>query len=278
MPELPEVETVARGLAPAMVGRTITQVVQRRPDLRIPFPPDFVTALTGVRVEAVERRAKYLLFHFDRGPVLLAHLGMSGRMTIVPPGATPPAPTPHDHAEFGLEDHGRIIFADPRRFGLMTFADRDRPETHRLLANIGPDPLSNAFHAEFLRAGLKGRKTPMKAALLDQKLIGGLGNIYVCEALFRAGISPRRAAHTVGPARAERLVPAIQGVLRDAIASGGSTLRDYVQADGTLGYFQHTFDVYDREGEACRTPGCGAVIKRIVQSGRSTFYCPACQR
>jgi len=261
-----------------MLGRCVTDIVQRRPNLRIPFPPDFVPVLTGARVERISRVAKYLLFHFDRGPVLLAHLGMSGRMTIVAPGAAPPPQTPHDHVEFGLDDGGRIIFADPRRFGLMTFADPDDPLSHPLLAKIGPDPLSNGFHADHLADRLKGRKTPMKAALLDQRLVGGLGNIYVCEALFRAGISPKRQAGSVSRPRLERLAPAIQQVLRDAIASGGSTLRDYVQADGTLGYFQHTFDVYDREGQPCRTVGCDGTVRRIVQSNRSSFYCPKCQR
>lgn len=261
-----------------MLGRTFAEVVQRRPNLRIPFPPDFVAALTGARVEAIERVAKYLLFHFDRGPVLVAHLGMSGRMTIVLPGADLPEATAHDHVEFGLDDGGRIIFTDPRRFGLMTFADADNPMSHPLLAKIGPDPLSNGFHADYLRDRLKGRKTLMKAALLDQTLVGGLGNIYVCEALFRAGISPKRQAGSVSAARLERLTPAIKQVLRDAIASGGSTLRDYVQADGTLGYFQHTFQVYDRQGQACWRDGCPGTIRRIVQAGRSSFYCPKCQR
>ncbi len=279
MPELPEVETVKRGLAPVMEGAVISKMIKRRPNLRFPMPDNLETALKGRRVEGMERIAKYILIHFDRGPALLLHLGMSGRVTILPPDEAKTHPRgPHDHVEFHLKSGWQVIFTDPRRFGLLVFADRDDPRSHKLLSHLAPDPLSNSFSEAALSAALKGKKTPIKSALLDQKVVAGLGNIYVCEALFRAGISPRRSAHTVAGKRAERLVPHIRDVLVEAINSGGSTLRDHRQADGTLGYFQHNFAVYDREGTPCPTKGCDSTIKRIVQSGRSSFFCSQCQR
>ncbi|MFA5119535.1 bifunctional DNA-formamidopyrimidine glycosylase/DNA-(apurinic or apyrimidinic site) lyase [Zavarzinia sp.] len=275
MPELPEVETVRRGLAIALEGRKLARVQVRRPDLRVPFPPRFAEVLTGRRIVAIRRRAKYLLIELDDGAVVIAHLGMSGRMTV---GDGPmPDEKPHDHVVFETEEGPWAIFNDHRRFGLMVLGHVDTLEAHPLLAGIGPEPLGNSFDAETLSAALAGKRSPIKAALLDQTVVAGLGNIYVSEALFRARIAPTREAASVAGKRAERLVPAIRDVLTEAIAAGGSTLRDYVQADGELGYFQHAFKVYDREGEVC--PACGAVaIRRIVQSNRSTYFCPRCQR
>lgn len=275
MPELPEVETVCRGLELALRDRRLIRVEQRRPDLRRPFPDRFAERLTGRRIVAIRRRAKYMLWELDDGQVLIGHLGMSGRMVV---GKGPlPAPGPHDHVRFLADDDTHVVFNDHRRFGLMLLDHRDSVERHPLLAPLGPEPLGNGFDADTLSAALAGRRTPIKAALLDQRVVAGLGNIYVCEALFRAGISPRRLAHSVAGARAERLVPAIRAVLQDAIAKGGSTLRDYVQSNGELGYFQHQFAVYDREGEGCR--GCArGIVRRVVQANRSTFYCATCQR
>ncbi|MBI1260134.1 MAG: bifunctional DNA-formamidopyrimidine glycosylase/DNA-(apurinic or apyrimidinic site) lyase [Rhizobiales bacterium] len=290
MPELPEVETVRRGLAPVMEGRRIALLTQRRPDLRYPLPERFAERLGGRRIERLSRRAKYLLAHLEGDEVLLMHLGMSGRFTIhlagangpVRPGAfhhaMPPLET-HDHVIFDMEDGTRIIYADHRRFGFMDLFSEAEMATNKHLTALGPEPLGNEFSAVSLMAALKGRKTPIKSALLDQRNVAGLGNIYVCEALFRAGISPKRSAASVaGPARSERLVPAIRAVLTEAIAAGGSTLRDYARTDGELGYFQHAFAVYDREDQACSKPGCSGSVKRITQAGRSTFYCPTCQR
>jgi formamidopyrimidine-DNA glycosylase len=280
MPELPEVETVVRGLRPVLEGRRLARVVQRRPDLRWPLPAGFAARLEGRRVEAVRRRAKYIVADMDDGTVLLAHLGMSGSMVV---GRDPDAPPgPHDHVEFHADDGAVVRFRDPRRFGMMDLATRDDWQDHPLIRELGPEPLGNGFHADALSAALEGRFTPIKAALLDQKVVAGLGNIYVCEALFRAGISPLRGAYTVAGRRAERLVPAIRGVLEEAIAAGGSSLRDHVQVSGELGYFQHGFAVYGREGEAC--PGCDCDvartggIRRTAQAGRSTFHCPRRQR
>lgn len=308
MPELPEVETVRRGLAPALEGRRIVRVLQRRANLRYPFPEKFVERLTGRRIERLERLAKYLLIHLDSGEVLLSHLGMSGRFTVVGPSGVPSGistpgrfhhPVPyggasgeeglgtHDHVVFDMDDGGRIIYADHRRFGFMDLIGADPSDTqpgeglraNRHLAGLGPEPLGNDFSGPVLAARLRGRATSIKAALLDQRTVSGLGNIYVCEALFMAGISPTRtAAEVSGPVRSERLARAIREVLTQAIAAGGSTLRDYAHTDGELGYFQHNFAVYDREGEACSRPGCGGRVIRIVQSNRSTFYCPGCQR
>ena len=283
MPELPEVETVRRGLTPVMEGGVIARAEVNRPDLRWPFPPGMAERLTGARVLQLRRRSKYILADLDRGETLLIHLGMSGRMLISgdPLGRfvhDHPAPEKHDHVVFHMENGARITFNDPRRFGAMDMMPTDGAENHALLAALGPEPLGNGFHPEYLVRALKGRNTTMKAALLDQKIVAGLGNIYVCEALWRAKIHPARKAGRVSAARIGALVPIIRDVLTDAIAAGGSSLRDYRQADGELGYFQHSFDAYGREGQPCRREGCGGVITRVVQSARSTFYCPRCQR
>lgn len=277
MPELPEVETVCRGLRKPLEGRVLARVVQRRPDLRFPIPERFAERLAGRRVERVGRRAKFILVTLDDDTVLIAHLGMSGRMTIVPAAEAPP-PGPHDHVEFETEDGVIVRYCDPRRFGMMDLTTTDALGDHRMLKQLGPEPLGNAFHAAALSRALAGKRSPIKAALLDQRVVAGLGNIYICEALHRAGISPRRSAHTVPGKRAERLAHEIRAVLREAIDAGGSSLRDYVQASGNLGYFQHSWQVYGREGEPCRRPGCTGTVRRIVQSGRSTFYCATHQR
>lgn len=298
MPELPEVETVVRGLRPRLEGQRLRRVLQRRPDLRFPLPPDFAARLQGRRVRRVGRRAKYILIHLDDGQVLLCHLGMSGRMVISPaPGA---AFEPHDHVILETEAGDQIRFNDARRFGLMDLVDEADLPAHRLLAGLGPEPLGNAFNGPELARRLAGKRTPIKAALLDQRVVAGLGNIYVCESLYFAGLSPRRQAYTVQGGRAERLAGAVRSVLLRAIEAGGSSLRDYVQADGELGYFQHEWAVYDREGLACPACTCGAAgqaaeasrngapngapngtpcgVRRLVQSGRSTFYCAVRQR
>jgi formamidopyrimidine-DNA glycosylase len=285
MPELPEVETVRRGLAPAMEGHVFTHVEARRPDLRFPFPSGFAARLRGRRVTRLSRRAKYLLAELDGGEVLLMHLGMSGRFTIG--GAMLGAFThaaavtsdglgAHDHVVFETSAGARIVYADHRRFGMMDLYSHN--EGHRLLNALGPEPLSASFTAETLAASLDGKRTPIKAALLDQTIVAGLGNIYVCEALHRSGVSPKRLAHRVETKHCARLVPEIKAVLQEAIDAGGSTLRDFRQAGGDLGYFQHSFRVYDRAGDPCPTPRCSGAVTRIVQSGRSTFYCPKCQR
>ncbi len=284
MPELPEVETVVRGLRPKLEGYRLKRVEQRRPDLRFPLPENFAERLTGRRVERIQRRAKYMLLYLDDGQALLCHLGMSGRMTIVEPPPAPKgskgAPRPpldkHDHVIFTTDAGVEIRFNDARRFGIMDLVDADALEAHPLLRDLGPEPLGNDFNGPGLAAALKGKRSPIKAALLDQRVVAGLGNIYVCEALYFAGISPRRQAYTVQGGRAEKLAAAVRQVLTRAIQAGGSSLRDYVQADGELGYFQHEWAVYGREGEPC--PACGAPVRRLVQSGRSTFYCARCQR
>ncbi|MGR3803013.1 bifunctional DNA-formamidopyrimidine glycosylase/DNA-(apurinic or apyrimidinic site) lyase [Marinibacterium profundimaris] len=283
MPELPEVETVRTGLAPVMEGATIARAEVNRPDLRWPFPERMAERLTGRRVLQLRRRSKYILADLDSGETLLIHLGMSGRMVVS--GDTlgrfvhdHPAPEKHDHVVFHMADGARITFNDPRRFGAMDLMPTAGAEAHKLLAALGPEPLGNRFDESYLIAAFRGRNTPVKAALLDQRIVAGLGNIYVCEALFRARVSPRRKAGKIAAPRVAALVPAIRNVLQEAIAAGGSSLRDYRQADGELGYFQHSFDVYGREGQPCRTPGCPAPVRRIVQSGRSSFYCAACQR
>lgn len=283
MPELPEVETVRRGLAPVMEGQVIAKAAVNRPDLRWPFPPGMAERLTGARVLRLRRRSKYILADLDRGETLLIHLGMSGRMLISgdPLGNfvhDHPAPEKHDHVVLTMDTGARITFNDPRRFGAMDLMETETAEAHKLLAVLGPEPLGNDFNESHLVAAFRGRNTPVKSALLDQKIIAGLGNIYVCEALYRAGISPKRKAGRISEHRVSLLVPIIRQVLRDAIEAGGSSLRDFRQADGELGYFQHSFDVYGREAEPCRTPDCGSVIARVVQSGRSSFYCPICQR
>ncbi|MDJ1017371.1 MAG: bifunctional DNA-formamidopyrimidine glycosylase/DNA-(apurinic or apyrimidinic site) lyase [Paracoccaceae bacterium] len=283
MPELPEVETVRRGLLPCMEGETITSADVRRPDLRWRFPPRMAGRLTGARVDALRRRSKYILADLSTGETLILHLGMSGRILISGDALGSfhhdhPAPEKHDHVVLDMSNGVRVTFNDARRFGAMDLAPTESVGAHRLLRDLGPEPLGNEFNETYLIEAFKGRKTPVKAALLDQKLIAGLGNIYVCEALFRAGISPKRMAGRISAPRVAGLVPVIREVIREAIESGGSSLRDYRQTDGELGYFQHRFRVYDREGEDCQTSDCVGKIKRIVQSGRSSFYCPRCQR
>ncbi len=283
MPELPEVETVRRGLSPVMQGQRIAQAEVNRPNLRWPFPPGMADRLTGATVLALRRRSKYILADLDTGETLLIHLGMSGRMLVS--GAMlgvfhhdHPAPQKHDHVILHMQGGARITFNDARRFGAMDLMPSDTADAHPLLAGLGPEPLGNGFSDTYLAQRLHGKLTPIKTALLDQRIVAGLGNIYVAEALYRAGISPRRLAGNLGPARIARLVPVIRDVLSQAIEAGGSSLRDYRQADGELGYFQHTFRVYDREGQPCTNPGCATPIVRIVQAGRSTCYCPRCQR
>lgn len=283
MPELPEVETVRRGLAPVMEGIVIAGADVNRPDLRWPFPERMAERLTGQRVERLRRRSKYILADLSSGETLLIHLGMSGRMLISgdPLGQFahdhPPAQK-HDHVVFHMENGARITFNDPRRFGAMDLLETAAAAQHKLLAVLGPEPLSNDFHESILIEAFKDRNTPVKSALLDQRIVAGLGNIYVCEVLFRAGISPKRKARRIATGRVGAMVPIIRKVLEDAIDAGGSSLKDFRQADGELGYFQHSFDVYGREGEPCRGEGCSGTIERAVQSGRSSFYCPACQR
>lgn len=279
MPELPEVETVVRGLAPVMEGQVIDHVLQRRANLRFPFPDGFVARMAGRRIDQLTRRAKYILGHLDDGQVLLIHLGMSGHMTIHNDPAMPvPAPEKHDHVDFVMQGGAVVRYTDPRRFGVITLIDADEVSSHKMLAGIGPEPLGNAFNATVLADGLAKRGSPVKTALLDQKLVAGLGNIYVCEALFRSGIAPDRKARDLKADEIDRLYREIRLVLEDAIAAGGSSLKDHRQTNGELGYFQHNFRVYGREGETCVTETCNHAVERIVQAGRSTFYCPACQR
>jgi formamidopyrimidine-DNA glycosylase len=275
MPELPEVETVRRGLALKMSGRRIMRAELRRPDLRRPFPAALAARLEGARIGALGRRGKYILVELDTDGLLILHLGMSGRVTA----STETLPDArHDHVVLALDDGTIIRFNDPRRFGLLDYVTRCEAPHHPLLSGLGPEPLEADFNAAYLAAALAGKMTPIKSALLDQRIVAGLGNIYVCEALFRAGISPRRLAGSIGHGRAERLIAGIRSVLSEAIAAGGSSLRDYVQADGELGYFQHSFAVYRREGEPCPGCDCGGGVRRIVQSGRSTFFCSTRQR
>lgn len=288
MPELPEVETVRRGLAPAMEGERFDKVEVRRGDLRWPLPRGFAQKLHGKLVEGLGRRAKYLLADLSSGDVLLMHLGMSGSFRVGK-NSTPGTyyherskSTAHDHIVFHMSNGTTVTFNDPRRFGSMKLVPRARLDQEPLLRALGPEPLGNEFDAAMLAEACAGKKTSLKAALSDQRIVAGLGNIYVCEALFRARLSPKRQASTIADRngrpneRAERLVEAIKAVLMDAIEAGGSSLRDHRRADGSLGDFQHNFKVYDREGELC--PGCRGKIKRIVQVGRSTFYCPSCQK
>ncbi len=294
MPELPEVEIVRRGLAPAMEGATFTRVEQRRPDLRFPFPTDFRARIEGRRLVRMARRAKYLCGELSNGDVLIMHLGMSGRFSVDTgePGAHRPGAfvhdmsndPGHDHVVFHMSNGTRVTYNDPRRFGFMDLVCEAALPRCRHFANIGVEPLGNELNSDYVARRARARTTDLKAFLLDQRHIAGLGNIYVCEALYRAGLSPRRRADCLVRAdgrparRAERLVPAIRDVLNEAIAAGGSTLRDYAAADGSLGYFQHAFRVYGRDGEACLTAGCSGKVRRIVQAGRSTFFCGACQR
>ena len=283
MPELPEVETVRRGLAPVMEGAVIAQADVNRPDLRWPFPEKMAERLTGRRALGLRRRSKYILVDLDSRESLLIHLGMSGRMLIS--GHTVgdfhhahPAPAKHDHVVLHLDSGVRITFNDARRFGAMDLMQTDAQDDHWLIRDLGPEPLSNSFSDSYLIERLSNRNTPIKSALLDQRIVSGLGNIYVCEVLFRAGIHPKRKAGQIAAKRVAGLVPIIRAVLEEAIAAGGSSLKDYRQADGELGYFQHGFQVYDRESEPCVNPDCTKHIARIVQSGRSSFFCPQCQR
>lgn len=295
MPELPEVETVRRGLQPVLEGAVLTRVEQRRADLRFPFPERFVERLTGQRVERLERRAKYILVRLGSGETLLMHLGMTGRFTVALPLAeTSVQPGEFRHAAGGLPAHDHVVlhtaagatvtYNDARRFGYMDLiADAGFAE-HPLIRDVGIEPLGPDLTPAFLARAARGKTADTKAFLMDQRIVCGLGNIYVCETLFRAGLSPTRAAGRLATstgkprAGADRLVPVIRAVLEEAIAAGGSTLRDYAHTDGSLGYFQKTFAVYDREGEACVRPGCTGIVKRRVQANRSTFYCPNCQR
>lgn len=272
-----------RGLTPAMQGAVIARAEVNRPDLRWPFPPRMAERLTGRQVIQLRRRSKYILADLSSGESLLIHLGMSGRMLVSgdPLGQfvhDHPAAEKHDHVVLHMDNGARITFNDPRRFGAMDLLETATAQQHKLLASIGPEPFGNDFHEAHLIAGFARRNTPVKSALLDQRLIAGLGNIYVCETLYRAGIHPARKAARISAARVASLVPIIRKVLSEAIEAGGSSLRDFRQADGELGYFQHSFDVYGREGAPCRTPDCGHVIRRMVQSGRSSFYCSQCQR
>jgi formamidopyrimidine-DNA glycosylase len=295
MPELPEVETVMRGLQPALEGRRIAAVSLRREGLRFPFPERFAERLAGRRVLGLRRRAKYILGLIEGGETLLIHLGMTGRFTVIGADARPrnlgefyfeegadaEASGKHDHVVFAMEGGARIVYSDPRRFGVMDLIGDGAVESHKLIRGIGVEPLGNELSAAYLAAKFRNKQAPLKAALLDQRLIAGLGNIYVCEALHRAHLSPKRKADTLARAkspdpRLENLVRHIRAVLNEAIAAGGSTLNDFAHTDGAAGAFQQRFAVYDREGEACGN--CGAAIRRIVQSGRSTFYCSACQK
>src|ERR1700756_3973343 len=293
MPELPEVETVRRGLQPALEGARFEHVLARRHDLRWPLPKDFVHRLEGQTVTGLGRRAKYLMADLSSGDVLLMHLGMSGSFRVFhdghknKPGRFHHEKTEHlghDHIVFHMSSGATVTFNDPRRFGFMKLVPRDELDREPLMRGLGPEPLGNAFDAALIAKACAGKKTSLKAALSDQKVVAGLGNIYVCEALHRALLSPKRRASTLADRRgapterAERLVEAIKAVLNDAIAAGGSSLRDPRRTDGELGEFQHNFRVYDREGQRCVTPGCPGTVKRIVQGGRSTFFCPTCQK
>ncbi len=287
MPELPEVETVRRGLEPVMVGEVIDQADIRRPDLRWPFPVRMSERLCEKKVLRLRRRSKYILVDLSSGETLIIHLGMSGRMLIQLPGSktalgefnhTHPALEKHDHVVLDMNSGVRVVFNDARRFGAMDLCQTEALQNHKMLANLGPEPLGNEFSEEYLLSALKTRASPIKTVLLDQKLVAGLGNIYVCEALWRTNISPTKKASAVSRTKASRLVSVIREVLLEAIESGGSTLKDHRQASGELGYFQHNFAVYGREEELCRTPECKGKILRITQSGRSTFYCRRCQR
>lgn len=289
MPELPEVETVRLGLAPAFAGSKIRRVEQRRPDLRFPFPEDFVARLENRRILTLRRRAKYLVADLEGDEALIMHLGMSGSFRI--DAATPGSfhhprdrRAAHDHVVFHMERGTRVTYNDPRRFGFMLLAPQAGLASHPLFRELGIEPLEDGLDAKALARAFAGRKAPIKAALLDQRVVAGLGNIYVCEALHRAGVSPRRAAGSLLDASGRpgaglrRLPGAIRSVLEEALAAGGSSLRDHRQADGAPGYFQHSFRVYDRAGAPCPTPACNGRIERIVQSGRATFHCPRCQK
>ena len=286
MPELPEVETVRRGLEPVLAGATLSDVRQNRADLRFPFPDRFADRLDGARVLTVNRRAKYLQMPLSTGETWVTHLGMTGRFTLDGEmlgefETNAPARGPHEHLSLYATGKGvatRVGYADARRFGFMGLIPTDEVEAHPWFAGLGPEPMGNAFSADHLKARFNDRRQPVKVALLDQRHVAGLGNIYVCEALWRAGISPGAAAGSLSQARLERLTVAVRDVLGEAIAAGGSTLRDFANAEGGQGYFQHSFDVYGREGQPCRRNADHPVIRRQVQGGRSTFWCPACQK
>ena len=287
MPELPEVETVRRGLEPVLAGARLVRVEARRPDLRFPLPDGFVQRLTGARIERLERRAKYLLAPLDRGDTLVMHLGMSGRFEIAGGEATrrpgdfhyaASADPKHAHVIFETDGGVRVTYFDPRRFGYVDLIATDTLAAHPWFAGLGPEPLGPDLNGKHLAAAFAGRRQSVKASLMDQRIVAGLGNIYVCEALFRAGISPLRPAGELGTRALNGLATAIKAVLEEAIEAGGSTLRDYAAADGALGYFQHRFSVYGREGEPCLRRGCSGIVERVVQAGRSTFFCPICQR
>ena len=283
MPELPEVETVRRGLESHLTGRRIERVDLRRPDLRFPFPEGFTALLRGRLVESVERRAKYLLIRLDGDTTWMCHLGMTGRWTLLGADSNDSDDGPHDWVVVHLDDGGRAVFSDHRRFGFMDHFETSEQDQNKFLAKLGPEPTPDELTPIDMAEALRGRRTPMKAALLDQRTVAGLGNIYVCEILFRSGISPRRKASSVAgklgvTRRVERVTGATHDVIVEAIDAGGSSISDFVNVEGDLGYFSHSFQVYGREGESCLSEGCDAIIRRIVQSGRSTFYCPICQR
>ena len=283
MPELPEVETVRRGLESHLAGRSIDKVELRRPDLRFPFPLGFAALLSGRLVESVERRAKYLLIRLDGDSTWMCHLGMTGRWTLLGADSSEVDDGPHDWVVVHLDDGSRAVFSDHRRFGFMDVFETSEQDQNKFLAKLGPEPTPDHLTPTDMAVALRGRRTPMKAALLDQSTVAGLGNIYVCEILFRSGISPRRNASSVAgksgvTKRVERVTAATHDVIVEAIDAGGSSISDFVNVEGDLGYFSHSFQVYGREGEPCLSEGCGVTIRRIVQSGRSTFYCPNCQR
>ena len=273
MPELPEVETVCRGLSAVLPGHSFTHIELRRKDLRLPFPANLSHAIENNRVIRISRRAKYILIFFADAKVLIIHLGMSGRILVFPHKRN--AAEKHDHVIMDLDDGKEVAFNDPRRFGLMDITTEALLAKHPLLASLGVEPLEDGFTADYMRHALAGKKIPIKVALMDHHIVVGIGNIYACESLFKARINPQRPAKEIPPDALERLVPAAQEILRAAITAGGSTLKDYVQASGERGYFQHRFSVYGRDGKPCFD--CGTAITRIVQSGRSTFFCPACQ-
>ena len=283
MPELPEVETVRRGLESHLTGRRIESVELRRSDLRFPFPEGFTALLRGRLVESVERRAKYLLIRLDGDTTWMCHLGMTGRWTLLGAGSNDSDDGSHDWVVVHLDDGGRAVFSDHRRFGFMDHFETPEQGRNRFLAKLGPEPTPDHLTPMDMAESLRGRRTPMKAALLDQRTVAGLGNIYVCEILFRSGISPRRSASSVAgksgvTKRVERVTAATHDVIVEAIDAGGSSISDFVNVEGDLGYFSHSFQVYGREGEPCLSEGCESTIRRIVQSGRSSFYCPDCQR
>ena len=283
MPELPEVETVRRGIESAMQDQVIISAEVNRPDLRWPFPPNMAKRLSGARVVGLRRRSKYILVDLDSDETLIVHLGMSGRMLVsgIQIGQfhqDHPAPKKHDHVVFHMENGARVTFNDARRFGAMDLASTAAVEQHKLLASLGPEPLGNSFDETYLIGALSGKNSPIKSTLLDQRIIAGLGNIYVCEVLFRAKISPITKASELSKLRIGKIVPIIREVLEEAILAGGSSLKDYRQTGGELGYFQHNFQVYDQENQLCSSVGCTGVIVRIIQAGRSSYYCPRCQR